>query len=120
MSTPDPSQSGAVKEALEDVVEWLHAALTCKEFDWDSDQRELAEDSVEAARAALAAGWLARAEVAERADAARYRWIRDNPWSPALEDVITMHRNRRWDVEIDAAIQAERETHGATARKDST
>jgi hypothetical protein len=31
-----------------------------------------------------------------------------------------MHRNRRWDVEIDAAIQAERETHGATARKDST
>lgn len=40
-------------------------------------------------------------------DALRYRWLRDNPWNPALEDVITMHRNKRWDVEIDAALASQ-------------
>lgn len=38
-------------------------------------------------------------------DAARYRWLRDTPWPPALDDVIRMHRNKRWDVEVDAAMK---------------
>ena len=37
-------------------------------------------------------------------DAERYRWIRDNPWPPVLEVDIKLHRNLRWDSEIDAAM----------------
>lgn len=40
-----------------------------------------------------------------RADAERYRWLRDNPWPPVLEADILLHRNARWDAEIDAAMK---------------
>ena len=39
-------------------------------------------------------------------DAARYRFLRDTAWPPVLHDVIAMHRNKRWDIEIDAAMAA--------------
>src|SRR4051812_12921952 len=45
---------------------------------------------------------------AERADAMRYRFLRDNPWPPELRADIMLHRNARWDDEIDAAIRAAR------------
>jgi hypothetical protein len=50
----------------------------------------------------------ASAQVLEalRKDAERYRWLRDNPWPPELEADIMLHRNARWDAEIDAAIAA--------------
>lgn len=38
-----------------------------------------------------------------RADAERYRWLRDNPWPHELEFVIEAHQNARWDAAIDAA-----------------
>ena len=41
-----------------------------------------------------------------RKDAERYRWLRDNPWPPVLEADILLHRNARWDAEIDAAMAA--------------
>lgn len=41
-----------------------------------------------------------------RKDAERYRWLRDNPWPPILEADIVLHRNARWDAEIDAAMAA--------------
>lgn len=47
-----------------------------------------------------------------RKDAERYRWLRDNPWPPILEADIMLHRNARWDAEIDAAMAA---TKGAGA-----
>ena len=40
-----------------------------------------------------------------RADAGRYRWLRDNPWCEELQDVISLHRNARWDAAIDAAMK---------------
>lgn len=40
-----------------------------------------------------------------RLDAARYRWLRDNPWPPILEADILLHRNARWDAAIDAAMK---------------
>ena len=43
---------------------------------------------------------------AERTDAERYRWLRDNPWPPILEADIKLHRNARWDAKIDAAMAA--------------
>lgn len=48
---------------------------------------------------------LAAESKALKADAERYRWLRDNPWSDALNDVICLHRNKRWNVEIDAAMK---------------
>ena len=39
-----------------------------------------------------------------RADAMRYRWLRDNPWDDELTAVITYHRNALFDSTIDAAI----------------
>jgi len=41
-------------------------------------------------------------------DAERYRWLRDNPWPPVLEADILLHRNARWDAEIDAAMAESR------------
>ena len=46
------------------------------------------------------------------ADAERYRWLRDNPWPPVLAADILLHRNARWDAEIDAAM-AESKAVGA-------
>ena len=50
-----------------------------------------------------------RAEVESlRADAARYRWLRDNPWpSPDFVWLIQMHLNEMWDEAIDAAMRGE-------------
>lgn len=45
-----------------------------------------------------------RTELAEcKQDAERYRWLRDTPWTPAMENIIALHRNALWDVVIDAA-----------------
>ena len=41
---------------------------------------------------------------ADALDAMRYRWLRDNPRSPTLDEVISMHQNRIWDAAIDAAM----------------
>ena len=43
-----------------------------------------------------------------KADAVRYRWLRDNPWDEELTAVITYHRNALFDSAIDAAIVATR------------
>ena len=41
-----------------------------------------------------------------RADAERYRWLRDNPWpSPEFASIIQEHRNAVWDAAIDAAMK---------------
>jgi hypothetical protein len=42
-----------------------------------------------------------------REDAARYRWLRDNPWPKWLEPVIALHLNGSWDKDIDAARKGE-------------
>lgn len=50
-----------------------------------------------------------RAEVeANRVDAERYRWLRDQPWrdNEELEPVIRLHLNALWDDKIDAAMGA--------------
>jgi hypothetical protein len=57
------------------------------------------------AAAELAASHAAEVE-ALRADAERYRWLRDNPWPPEMEADILLHRNARWDAAIDAARAA--------------
>ena len=41
-----------------------------------------------------------------RRDAARYRWLRDNPWNGTeVENVINCHLYAVWDRVIDAAIK---------------
>ena len=44
-----------------------------------------------------------------RRDAERYRWLRDQVWSPTIARVVTQHRNAEWDATIDAAMAKERE-----------
>ncbi len=55
------------------------------------------------------ASLVAAAEVESlRADAARYRWLRDNPWpNPEFASVIQMHQNALWDEAIDAAMRGD-------------
>ena len=38
-------------------------------------------------------------------DAARYRWLRDNPWNTPLIGIIRLHLNSKWDAAIDAAMK---------------
>jgi len=69
-----------------------------------------AADEIERMRLQLEnqkAEWLAWDEkrIALERDAARYRWLRDNPWPPILEADILLHRNARWDAAIDAAMK---------------
>ncbi|MDE1545950.1 hypothetical protein PTW32_11015 [Dechloromonas agitata] len=39
-----------------------------------------------------------------RKDAERYRFIKDEPWSANVSDVICHHQNAAWDNVIDAAM----------------
>lgn len=41
-----------------------------------------------------------------KADAERYRFIRDTPWDEPLASVISQQRNAIWDSSIDAAMSA--------------
>lgn len=43
----------ALEEALKNQNEWVRGALDCKDWDWNGDQRQVAERSLESARAAL-------------------------------------------------------------------
>jgi hypothetical protein len=46
----------------------------------------------------------------DQADAARYRWLRDYPWSfelPELAQIIQLQSNALWDSAIDAAMSGE-------------
>mgnify|MGYP003519988669 CR=1 FL=1 len=65
--------------------------------------------------------WKAKAE-ANAKDAERYRWLRDNPWPAILEADIMLHRNARWDAEIDAAmaVTPNAEFSGAARRPPAT
>jgi len=38
-------------------------------------------------------------------DAARYRWLRDNPWPDDLSEIIEYQCNARWDTAIDEAMK---------------
>jgi hypothetical protein len=42
-----------LREALTHLVPWVQAALDCKSWRWDGDQRSAAEECLEDARAAL-------------------------------------------------------------------
>jgi hypothetical protein len=66
----------------------------------------MTQDEAQALADRINGGELVGADHPVRKDAERYRWLRDNPWPPVLEADITLHRNARWDVEIDAAMQA--------------
>lgn len=48
----------------------------------------------------------AKPDASRDADAARYRFIRDTPWSDGLCDLITGHRNAKWDEVIDEAMSS--------------
>jgi hypothetical protein len=49
-----------------------------------------------------------RAEAKARADAERYRWLRDNQSRLRTRDVLARHMRREWDAAIDAEIAAQR------------
>ena len=62
-------------------------------------------DAKSAAHHKAAAAELRRlhAEVeALKADAERYRWLRDAPWPSELADIIRLQLNAKWDAAIDA------------------
>ena len=44
------------------------------------------------------------ANEALRKDAERYRFIKDEPWSANVSEVICHHQNAAWDNVIDAAM----------------
>lgn len=48
-----PAPSDALREAAAHANSWLRAALRCKDWNWDADQRELAERACSDLRAAL-------------------------------------------------------------------
>ncbi|MEQ3644821.1 MAG: hypothetical protein ABNH29_16860 [Paracoccus sp. (in: a-proteobacteria)] len=48
-----PAPSDARREAAAHANSWLRAALRCKDWNWDADQRELAERACSDLRAAL-------------------------------------------------------------------
>jgi hypothetical protein len=62
----------------------------------------------------------------DQADAARYRWLRDYPWSfelPELAQIIQLQSNALWDSAIDAAMSGEQSPQsdmGGGARTPST
>ena len=52
---PSAAQAPSMREALEDVSNWLEGCLTCKTWAWDGLQREAAEQALAEAKTALAA-----------------------------------------------------------------
>ena len=42
-----------MREALKETVIWVEAALNCKDWEWDWDQRVAANEALARARAAL-------------------------------------------------------------------
>ena len=54
---------------------------------------------------------LLRAQATEiealRKDAARYRWLRDNPWPSFLRSIVVTQSNAAWDTAIDASMTAQ-------------
>ena len=54
---------------------------------------------------------LLRAQATEiealRKDAARYRWLRDNPWPSFLRSIVVTQSNAAWDTAIDASMKAQ-------------
>ena len=56
---------------------------------------------------------LLRAQATEiealRKDAARYRWLRDNPWPSFLRSIVVTQSKAAWDTAIDASMKAQAE-----------
>jgi len=58
------------------------------------------------AYAAAAVETLRAERDAFKADAERYRYLRDTPWSTSVYHVVVWHASAKWDAEIDAARAA--------------
>ena len=68
----------------------------------------ITQDEAQALADRINGGELVGADHPVRKDAARYRFLRDNPWPSPVQAVVVRHANAVWDATIDAAMLAQR------------
>jgi hypothetical protein len=109
------AMSGALPAQAEQVAAvraaYEKAAMVCQNMYEDGEGGAgcaVAADRIRALATKEAAAVEAPSQ--DQADAARYRWLRDYPWSfelPELAQIIQLQSNALWDSAIDAAMSGE-------------
>jgi len=94
-------QAAAEIEALRNAVAVERERLECVRQALPGEWR----DSVPS----VAVATLVAEIEALRKDAARYRWLRDNPWPSFLRSIVVTQSNAAWDTAIDASMKAQAE-----------
>jgi hypothetical protein len=100
---------------------WVGSVHEAKQFTTQTAAQDAADANYVTDYAITSHGWISRHAAPGAAspvskepvafkpedalDAARYRWLRDKPWSDDLHRVITLHQNALFDTAIDAAMK---------------